>query len=151
MRVVRHGRGEREELVVYLGKVVLQLRDVRFESLRLLQRGSPGFFFLADAAAAAASGLADPVADERLRVARPVQDVRELFVPVVQPLYRLDRADGEGRLAVEGVVRFVHCVFGDRAVVQARFWQRGRGGAGGFRGAVAHGDGCITVEVEGRW
>ena len=137
VRVVRNGRGQREEFVVDLGQVLLQLRDVRFELLRRSQRRSPRFFLDVDVTATVAGfgvvgagGLlaADTVADERPGMTFPFQEVQELPVSVVQSLYGLDRAEGEGRLAVEGVVRFVHRVFGDGAVVQSRFWYRGRGG-----------------------
>ena len=155
VRVVRHGRGEREEFVVRLGQVLFQLRDVRLELLRRLQRGAPCFFFSLVAAIVARGGAgplaADTLAEERLRMAFPVQEVRELLVSVIEPLYGLDRADGEGRLAVEGVVRFVHRVLREGAVVQPRLWQRGRGGVGGrFCGAVSRVDAPVE-NADGRW
>ena len=51
-----------------------------------------------------------------------VQGPREFFLPEVEPLYGLDRADGERRFAIEGIVGFVRDVFGYGTVVQTGFW-----------------------------
>ena len=78
------------------------------------QCGSPCSFIVAS--------LADAVTDERLGVAFRVQGMRDFFLPVVQSFYGLYCADGERSFAIEGIMGFVHCIFGYAAVVETGFW-----------------------------